>query len=41
VPKEDKWILIFVAATLAYVSVHIAWALMKPWLTVAINALPE
>jgi hypothetical protein len=41
VPKEDKLILLFVAATLAYFGAHVVWALMKPWVTVAINAMPK
>jgi hypothetical protein len=41
VPKEDKLILLFVAAALAYFSAHVAWALMEPWVTVAINVMPK
>ena len=39
--KEDKWILLFVATALAYFAAHVAWALMKPWVTVAMSALPK
>lgn len=39
--KEDKLILLFVAATLSYFSAHVLWALMRPCVTVAISALPK
>jgi hypothetical protein len=39
--KEDKWILLIVAAALVYFGAHVVWALMKPWVTVAMSALPK
>ena len=39
--KEDKLILLFVAATLVYFGAHVAWALMEPWVAVAINVMPK
>jgi hypothetical protein len=41
VTREDKLSLLFVAIALAYVSAHVAWALMKPWVVVALSALPK
>jgi hypothetical protein len=41
VPKEDKWILLFIATALVYFGAHVAWALMKPWVVVAMSALPK
>ena len=40
-PKEDKAILLFAAAALAYFGAHVAWALMQPWVVVVANALPK
>lgn len=39
--KEDKWILLSVAVALAYFGAHVAWALMKPWVMVALGTLPK
>jgi hypothetical protein len=41
VTREDQLTLLFVAAALTYVSAHVAWALMKPWVAVAIHGLPK
>jgi hypothetical protein len=40
-PEEDKAILLLVAATLAYFGAHVLWALMRPWVTVAISVFPK
>jgi len=39
--REDKWILGLVAVALAYFGVHVAWALMKPWVIAATSALTK
>ena len=39
--REDKWILGLVAVALGYFGAHVAWALMKPWVIVAMSALPK
>ncbi len=39
--REDKWILGLVAVALGYFGAHVAWALMKPWVMVAMTALQK
>ena len=40
-PKEDKVILSLVLIALGYFGTHVAWALMKPWVMVAMTALQK
>ncbi len=40
-PREDKWVLEFVVIVLGYFGAHVAWALMKPWVMVAMAALQK
>lgn len=37
--KEDKVILGFVLIALGYFAAHAMWALMKPWIAIAANAM--
>jgi hypothetical protein len=37
--KEDKMILGFVLGVLGYFAAHVAWALMKPWISITGNAM--
>ena len=37
--KEDKLILGFVLVALGYFAAHVGWALMKPWIAIAANAM--
>ncbi|CAG0953698.1 hypothetical protein ANRL3_00412 [Anaerolineae bacterium] len=39
--KEDKQILLFVAATLAYFGAHVVLALVQPWVTEPMGAIAK
>ena len=39
--KEDKFLLLFVAAALAYFGAHVALALVRPWVVVAMSGLAK
>lgn len=39
--RGDKWILGLVVVTLGYFGAHVAWALMKSWVMVAMTTLQK